>query len=296
MQSIDLNLLVALDALLREQSVTGAAHRLHLSAPAMSRTLARIRAAVGDPILVRAGRRLVPTPFAAALQPRVQAAVEESRSLLRREAGAALETLERTFVVRANDVLVGGFAAAILAIVEREAPGVRLRFAAEGDEDVAALRDGLVDLDVGVLGETGPEVRVQHLFRERLVGVVRRGHALARGRVTPKRFAAATHVVVSRRGRPHGPIDQALRGLGLERRVGVVVPSFYAALFAVTDSDLVATVPRRLAEHVAARVGAHAFALPVPTPEFAVTQAWHPRFDADPPHRWLRGTVRRACA
>ncbi len=295
MQSIDLNLLVALDALLREQSVTAAARRLHLSPPAMSRTLARIRVAVGDPILVRAGRRLVPTPFAAGLQPRVQAAVEESRALLRRENGVALATLARTFVIRTNDTIAGGFGAAILALVAREAPQVRLRFAPEGEEDVAALRDGQIDLDLGVIGESGPEVRIQQLFRDRLVGAVRLGHGLTRGRMTARRFAAGAHISVSRRGRLRGPIDEVLAQQGLERRVELVVPSFYSALFVAAASDLIAAVPARLAGSAVAAFGVHAFALPVATPDFAVSQAWHPRYDADPSHRWLRDVVRRAC-
>ena len=294
-ESFDFNLLVALDALLREQSVTGAARRLHLSPPAMSRTLSRIRAVLGDPILVRAGQRLVPTPLAVDLQPRVRAAVEEARALLRREAGFMPAALRRTFVIRTNDVLAGGFAAAILALARREAPMVRLCFVPEGEEDVVALRDGQIDLDIGVVGETGPEVRVQHLFRDRMVGAVRVGHPLTRGPITARRFAAGRHISVSRRGRLRGPIDQALGARGLQREVELAVPSFYSALFVAAASDLIATVPARLAASAAASCGVQAFRLPVETPAFEVVQTWHPRHDADPSHRWLRGLVRQAC-
>ncbi len=298
----DLNLLTALDALLSEGSVAGAARRLRLSASAMSRTLSRLRSATGDPLLVRAGRGLVPTPHAEALRERVTGLAQEVRAVLRpAEAAMDILTLERTFTVRANEGFVESFGARLVAAALSRAPGVRLRFAPKPDKDVRVLREGLVDLDVGVLGETGPEVRVQALFRDRFVGVVRAGHPLAAApEVTPERYAGCGHVVASRRGLTAGPVDDALAALGLARRVVAVVPGFPAAVAIARASDLVALVTLSFFEaETSLGPGAgramRSFALPVSTAPITVSQMWHPRLDGDPAHRWLRGLILEVC-
>src|SRR5271170_1034547 len=179
MPEADLNLLTALDALLAEGSVAGAARTLGLSASAMSRTLARLRAVTGDKLLVRAGRGLVPTPHAAALRDRVRDLAQEVRAVLRPAiTGLDFSTLQRTFTLRANDGFVEAFAARLVAAATVAAPGVRLRFAPKPDKDVRPLREGQVDVEIGVLGVTGPEVRIQALFTDHFVGVVRQGHKL----------------------------------------------------------------------------------------------------------------------
>src|SRR5476649_326527 len=244
MADIDLNLLIALDALLAEGSVVGAARRLGLSASAMSRTLARLRAATGDPLLVRAGRGLVPTPHATELRERVRDLTQDAQTVLRPVvASLDLAELKRRFTIRSNDGFVEIIAAQLVAAVTAVAGNVRLRFAPKPDKDVRALREGLVDLEIGVLGEAGPEVRVQALFRDRFVGVAREGHPLLEaGEITPERYAACGHVVVSRRGHARGPVDEALAARGLTRTVVAVVPSFRAALSVASVSDLVALV------------------------------------------------------
>lgn len=309
---MDLNLLTALDALLAEGSVAGAARRLGLSASAMSRTLARLRDATGDPLLVRAGRGLVPTPHAAALRERVRDVALEARAVLRPPASALdVARLERIFTLRSNEGFVDAFAARLVAAVTRAAPRVRLRFAPKLEKGARPLREGLVDLDIGVLGGTGPEMRVQALFDDHFVGVVRHGHPLASGDVTPERYAAHGHVVASRRGVLHGPVDDALAALGLARDVMLVVPGFPAALAVARGSDLVALVTHsyiaaeqdRLLQdrHMPDRetntggIGFAWFPLPVGTPPITISQVWHPRMDADPAHRWLRGVVHAVC-
>ncbi|WP_308013067.1 LysR family transcriptional regulator [Inquilinus sp. Marseille-Q2685] len=291
---MDLNLLVALDALLAEGSVAGAARRMNLSAPAMSRTLARIRDAVGDPVLVRAGRRLVPTPRAIELRDRVRAVVEDAQALLRPEGATDPSTLERTFTIRASDYAAGVFSAGLAAAAARQAPGVTLRFTDQGREDVKDLREGRIDLDIGVLGsETGPEIRVQTLLQDRFVGVVREGHPLLRGAMTAERFAAAPHISASRRGRSRGLIDDALERQGLSRRVTLVMPSFYAALFTAASSDIVAALPLAVVARAAALgLAVRSFELPVTVPTVTVVQSWHPRFDKDAGHRWLRQLIK----
>jgi DNA-binding transcriptional LysR family regulator len=137
-------------------------------------------------------------------------------------------------------------------------------------------------------------VRAQALFRDRLVGVVRKGHALSRGRITPARYAAGRHIYVSRRGLDKGPIDEALVSFGLEREIVAIVGEFSTALALARASDLIASVPERHTGSL--RAGMHSFPLPVATSEIAVSLLWHPRMDADPAHRWLRECVRQACA
>jgi DNA-binding transcriptional LysR family regulator len=302
MDHVDLNLLVALDALLSEGGVTGAARRLGLSPSAMSRTLARLRSATGDPLLVRAGRGLVPTPYAAELRERVHALSRDVLAVLHphvRHLDIAL--LERTFTIRAGEGFVAALAASLVAAVTKAAPRVRLRFAPKPLKDARPLREGQVDLEIGVLGAFAPEVRTQSLFRDRFVGVARIGHPLLFGAdITPERYAACGHVVASRKGDFTGPVDDALEALGLQRTISVVVPGFPDAMRIARHSDLVALAPRSclgnsLDNDQAPSAGLQSFELPVRTPQIVICAMWHPRMDADPAHRWLRDTVVSVC-
>ncbi|MBB4951550.1 DNA-binding transcriptional LysR family regulator [Kitasatospora gansuensis] len=290
--SLDLNLLIALDLLLEEGSVSGAARRMHLSEPAMSRTLGRIRKALGDPVLVRAGRGMVPTPHALSLRAEVRAVVERAQALFTPTGQVDLGTLSRTFTVLAHDAFAASYGAALLARAAAEAPGVRLRFLAESHLDAPTLREGGADLEVGVIDTTAPEVRVEHLFDDRMVAVVRPGHPLLTGGpVTPERFAAAPQLSVSRRGLLHGPIDTALAELGLSRRVLGSAPTYPAALFMLLDSDLVGLAASR-SRGLADALGLAVFEIPLTLPPLPFALAWHPRHDADPAHAWLRERVR----
>lgn len=287
----DLNLLFTLDVLLAEGSVARAAHRLRLSPSAMSRALARLRAATGDPLLVRAGRKLVPTPRALALRAPVSQLVQEGEAIFRPTEKPDLQHLVRTFTLRTRDGFVENFGPGLIARVAQEAPGVRLRFLQKLDKDSAPLRDGHVDLETGVINDrTSPELCTIALFRDRFVGVVRRGHPLTKGKLTPARYAAGQHISASWRGVDKGPIDEALAALNLEREIAAVVSGFSAALALARASDLIASVPERHTGNL--RTGLHSFPLPVSVPEIVVSLLWHPRLEADPAHRWLRGCVR----
>ncbi|RUX97134.1 MULTISPECIES: LysR family transcriptional regulator [unclassified Mesorhizobium] len=293
MTSPDLNLLFALDVLLTEGSVARAASRLRLSPSAMSRTLSRLREATGDPLLVRAGRGLVATPRAEELRQQVGRVVQDAEALLRPATLLDLRSLDRVFTLRTNESFVEEFAPRLVARIQADAPGVRLRFAPKSDKDVMSLRDAAIDLDIGVAGETGPEVRIQALLRDRFIGAVRTGHPLSEDTVTPERYAAGRHISVSRRGREKGPIDEALNRLGLQRTVVCMVSGFSAALAMARTSDLIASVPERHTE--GARAGMHSFPLPVATAGVTISILWHPRLDADPAQRWLRDCVREVC-
>ena len=291
----DLNLLFTLDVLLAECSVAHAARRLRLSPSAMSRSLARLREATGDPLLVRAGRGLVASPRAMELRDSVSQLVHAAEAALRPASKLDLEHLDRTFTLRASEGFVENFGARLLARVSKEAPGVRLHFLHKLDKTSGPLRDGSVDLETGVVDKAiGPEVRAQALFRDRYVGLVQVGHPLSKGKITPSRYAAAAHVHVSRRENEKSHVDEALAELGLKREIATTVGGYSAALALARASDLVATVHER---HTGVLfTGMYRFALPIAIPQFSVSLLWHPRLDGDPAHRWLRGCVRYACA
>jgi DNA-binding transcriptional LysR family regulator len=295
MTTPDLNLLITLDALLTEGSVARAAQRLRLSPSAMSRALARLRETTGDPLLVRAGRGLVPTPRALQLREQVSQLVQDAEAVLRPAEQLDLNQLVRTFTLRTSDGFVENFGPALIARLGDEAPGVRLHFLQKLNQDSTLLREGTVDLETGVVGDTtSPEVRTRALYQDRFIGVVRRGHALSKGKITPARYASGKHVLVSRRGRDQGPMDDALKPLGLVREIVTIVGGFSAALALARASDLIATVPERHTHNL--RAGLYCFPLPVATPTITVSMLWHPRMDADAAHQWLRGCIREVCA
>ncbi len=291
----DLNLLITLDVLLAEGSVARAAQRLRLSSSAMSRALARLRETTGDPLLVRAGRGLVPTPRALELRDRVSVLVQEAAAVLRPAEQLDLRQLVRTFTLRTSDGFVENFGPQLIARLNHEAPHVRLNFINKLNKDSALLRNGSVDLETGVVGEeTSPEIRTRTLFRDRFIGIVRMGHPLSQGAITPARYASEKHVLVSRRGHNKGVMDEALNLLGLEREIITVVSGFSVALALARASDLVASVPERHVGNLCD--GMFRFPIPFTTPEIVVSMLWHPRMDADPAHHWLRKCILEICA
>ncbi|MGW2132344.1 LysR family transcriptional regulator [Streptomyces coelicoflavus] len=297
---IDANLAVALDALLAEQSVTRAAARLRTSPAAMSRTLGRLRRILQDPLLVRAGQTMVPTPRALALRDEAATVVHRLGALLTPATGVDPATLRSTLSLQAADLVGAALAAGLLTLAGQEAPGISLRFRAEELEAGPALRDGRVDLEVGAIDHVDPETRVEELVTLRMTAAVRPGHPLAEGPLTPARFAAE-HVAVSRRGRFDGPVDAALAEHGLSRRVAVVLPGHLAALSLAARTDVVALVPAApggdsspspLTEQ-ASVLGLRLLDIPLPLPPVTIGMAWHPRHTSDGAHHWLRAAVRR---
>lgn len=290
----DFNLLLTLDVLLAEGNVARAAERLRLSPSAMSRALARLRETTGDQLLVRAGRGLVPTPRALALREKVSELVLDVEAALGPAEKPDLATLERSFTLRTGEGFVENFGPLLLARVAEVAPGIRLGFVPKLERDSSALRDGMVDLETGVLGSgMGPEIRVQALFRDRFIGVVRPGHPLCDAEITPSLFAAGRHIGLSRRGVPHGPVDDALFALGLQRNVVTTVGGFSTAVALARASGLIACVPERHTGNL--RDGMYSFVLPFAVPEITVSLFWHPRLHGDPVHRWLRGVILNVC-
>lgn len=290
----DFNLLITLDVLLAEGSVAGAARRLGLSPSAMSRALSRLREVTGDPLLVRAGRSLVPTPRALELRSQVGALVDGAHAVLRPAEKLDLAKLERRFTLRTSEGFVETFGPDLLQRLQAEAPRAILQFVAKPDKESAPLREG-VDIETGVIDlTTAPEMRAVPLFEDRWVGVVSEGHPLAKGEVTADRYVAAEHVHVLRQGLHSTDIDDAVSAAGLVRQIAMIVHGFSAALALARETQLVATVPER---HTAGlRKGMRAFALPLPVPTFTLSMLWHPRMDGDLAHRWLRAQIRTVCS
>jgi DNA-binding transcriptional LysR family regulator len=290
MQSVDANLLLALDALLRAGSVTEAARRMNVSPPAMSHTLSRLRLAVGDPLFVRAGNRLVPTPRALAMRERVSHAANEIAALLQSEQPLDVATLERTFIIRASDATIVTLGHALDAFVRREAPGVALHFIGSPLAEVIE-----VDLDIGVQYGIASDRRIQGLYQEEMVPVVRKDHPLASRRVAPDRLVALDHIgVASQRAK----LEELTKPQRRPRRQppSRIVPSFLAAAALVRNSDAYTVLPNRLLEVIVDAFGLCRLSVTGAATKVAVAQAWSPRFDNDAGHTWLRDCVRRACA
>jgi DNA-binding transcriptional LysR family regulator len=294
-EQLDLNLLRVFDALLQDASVTAAAERLHLSIPATSRALGRLRRAMGDPILVRAGRGMAPTPFALRTAPRVRSLLDEASALISADREGTAAELKRTVTIRINDGVAATLTAAAVEATAAAAPGVILRFVTEGSESTEALRDGSVDLDIGAGDVAAPDLRTAVLYRERLVGIVRADSPLGRHRhPTLAQLCQHPHVSASRRGRARGPLDDALAAAGLRRHVAAVVPTSAVAALLVASSRYVGLVPQRLAEQYGQALGIRWFPIPAALPDIEMRLLWHARLDADPAQRWLRDTIRAA--
>ncbi|MFZ5441158.1 MAG: LysR family transcriptional regulator [Myxococcota bacterium] len=285
---LDLNLLETLDALLQELSVTRAARRVGLSTPAMSHALARLRSTLGDEVLVRAGRDMVPTERARAMKDEVHEALERARALLRPQAKFDPRTLTREFRVNATDHVVTVLGAALDDLARRSAPDALLRFLPISTDDAAMLREGSVDLAVGIYAQLPPELRTRVLFTDRFVSVLRRGHPAAKGRLDLETFLELDHVQVAPRGRPGGDLDDLLAQRGRQRRVTRAVPYFLAAVQLVSQSDAVLTISERLATRFARTFDLVVLETPVALRPYALSLLWHPRQDSSPEHAWLR--------
>lgn len=302
MQSVDLNLLVVLDALLQEGSVSGAARRLHLTPPAVSRSLGRLRAITGDPLLVRAGRNLVPTPVAERMRDRthdVVAAVYEVLSPANKPSDRDVEaSLNREFRVRTGPDNAAGFGPSLLSELRQRAPQTRLVLDQEGGDALAALRDGLIDLTLGSHVIDGNEtLHREALLRDTVVVVGRRDGALARA--CGDRVPSATelsrqlHVIRSPRSIWHDPFERRLAEEGLEQDVVATAPGFAAAFALVRSGDFVCLAPERLTRPMLGD-DLRSWPVSIPLPDLLIEQVWHHRSHTDPEHQWLRDRVRAA--
>ncbi len=291
----DLNVLVALEALLATRHVTRAAERLGLSQPAMSHTLRRLRAVFGDELLVRSRGGLVRTARAEAMMGPLAEALRLVQGVLASPQVTDPFLMERTARLAMADygelmVLPG-----LVRRLEREAP--RLQVACVpmlGGDMAAVLEAGTVDLVLGVNPPVVGHLYSQKLLNERFMCAVRQGHVLARRRITLKAFAAQRHLQIAPGGLPGGPLDDALRERKLTRQVMLRVPHFLVAPELLSQTDLVLTAPARVLNKMAKRLKLHLFEPPLPLAGFTLVQVWHARDHADAVHQWLREAVLRS--
>lgn len=291
LSGLDLNLLVVLHALLETQSVKLAAARLALSPSATSHALGRLRETVGDPILVRAGRRLVPTPRGERLRPQLARLLEDVESLLVDAAEVDPQSLHRAFRISTTDYGERVVLEPLGHDIHRRAPGVDL-YGLRSTSLASDIREGRCDLGVGVISGPPADIEVEDLFEERFVCLLREDHPAAKRRLTLRRYAALDHILVAPGGTPRGVADRVLEEHGLHRRVARTVASFVVAPRLVRGSDYVLTIAERMARPLASQLGLVVMDAPEPLGGFTLKMAWHRRTQADPAHRWLRDQVR----
>lgn len=296
MDPVDLNLLPTLDALLQEESVTRAAHRLGLSTPATSHALSRLRRQLGDPLLVRAGRAMVLTPQALSLRERVRTAATEARAVMLPQGKFSPASLERSFCVHATDHVLTVLGAALDRLIAGEAPRASIQFLPNVADDAVPLREGSIDLAVGIYGDLPPELRTRALFTDRFVCVVREGHPKVGKRLSLDQFLALEHVQIAPRGRPGSYVDEMLAERGRSRRIARAVPYFLAGMLLVAETDYVLTISHRIATSLGPRFGLRLVEPPLSLRPYRLSLLWHPRMDGDAAHTFLRDAFTRAAA
>jgi DNA-binding transcriptional LysR family regulator len=293
---LDVNLLVALDALLVAESVAPAARAIGLSPSAMSHALSRLRATLDDPILVRAGRRMTLTPRARALADPLRRGLSLLSSVVVPPAPFDPLRAEEVLRIAAIDFAQNQVVPPLLALLRRRAPRVDVAVASFEPAAFKELTTGDLHLVLG-MARSDTAYPSQRLTTEDFVCVLRQDHpALRRRRLSPEAFASLPHVLISSKLRRAGAVDKALATRGLTRRVALVVPSFSAAAIAVSQSDMVLTGARREAERHAAAMPLALVPPPVPVPPFGLAMFWHERSESDPFHRWIREQVVQASA
>jgi DNA-binding transcriptional LysR family regulator len=291
-QDVDLNLLRVFDAVLRERAVTAAAARLGLTQPAVSNALARLRGVFGDALFVRTPAGMEPTPFARGVAEPVRQALALLESALSHGPGFDPGSSTRAFRFYMSDLGQVEFLPPLVERVQREAPGVRLEAAALDVEDIAdALGTGALDLAIGFLPGLGPPVRRRPLFRDPYMCLMRADHAILSGRFTRKKFLQASHALVSYRAGGHRVVEEALERAGLGPRIALRLSHFTVVPMVLERTDLVCTLPARVARVFERRGKLKSLPPPVPIPVADVAVHWHERFEADQGNRWLREKV-----
>ncbi|MEM9072185.1 MAG: LysR family transcriptional regulator [Myxococcota bacterium] len=292
LSQIDLNLLVYLDHLLRERSVTKAAARAGITQSAMSRALNRLREQLSDKILVQVGRSMEPTERALALQAPLNDVLARIRNQIFAPHEFVPATARRSFSIAGPDyvdALVCGPLAARFAV---ESPSIDLNVVGMGPAVRGEILDGRLDLLLGFPPANKASIHARRILADRFVAVVRKDHpGLRRKKLPMKQYVAYPHVLVAPGGRPGSYVDRALADEGLSRRVAVRLHSFLLVPDFLLDTDYILTVPEKLAQRMATRHALHVTDLPIVLPGLTLSMVWHTRNQADPAHRWLRQQV-----
>jgi DNA-binding transcriptional LysR family regulator len=289
LDKLDLNLLRVLDVLMQERKVASAAQRLGLSQPAVSNALARLRSALGDELLTRSSSGMQPTAYALSIHASLEPALRSVQAALR--AKTAFNPSQDAWHARLVMTDIGEivFLPPLLAHLQSAAPNLQLSTVRNTTIDLPqAMADGKVDLALGWLPDLPQGFYQRHLFRQRYVVLMREGHPLAGGKFSLSKFVGAQHVVVQAQGTGHARANAALDKQGVSRRVALEVPHFLSVPYLLAQSDLIATVPERLAQAAASAFGLRSVAHPVDLPAFEVNLFWHRRAHQNSANRWLR--------
>ena len=289
---LDLNQLVLFHHLMIERRVSRVADKLGVTQPAASNALARLRRLLGDELFLRTSSGMVPTPFAEQLADKVGQALAMIHEGLNEQAGFDPAQEQRAMTLGMTDIGEIVFLPALTERLAREAPGITLNTVRNASVN---LRDdmelGKVDLAIGLLPQLKSGFFQRRLFHQRYVCLFREGHALDRKKMSPAAFAEADHLLVIASDTGHGKVDELLRRAGVQRKVRLTVPHFVSVGHILQTTDLVATVPERLAESLIEPFGLASRPLPIPLPEIGINVFWHAKMHRSPANQWLRGVV-----
>jgi DNA-binding transcriptional LysR family regulator len=289
---IDLNLLAVFQEVYRERQISNAARRLNLSQSAVSNALARLRRLFGDALFVRTGQGMQPTPFAQSLAEPVGAALAQVALALNQRSAFEAATSTRRFTIAMTDVGELHFMPALIERCRLAAPHLQISSRRAGSIALKEeMESGRVDLAIGPFEDISEALYQRLLFRQPYVSMVRRGHPLTEGKVDLARFAAAEHLFVDSSESPYDRINQLLEKAGIGASTRFRVPHFTAVPYIVQASDLVVTVPQKLAERAGPPFGLAWITPPLKLPPLQTNMFWHRRYNQDPGNQWLRGLV-----
>ena len=287
---IDLNLLKLFDALVKERSVTRAGQKLGLSQPAASRALGRLRRLLNDRIVVRTSQGLELTPRAEALSETVARLLEDARSIVAPETFEPDKARGR-LTIATTDHMTLLLISKLISKLAHLAPGLDLEIPSTSSDNVKLITQGDADLAIGVYGELPARFHQRSLYKEDLVCLVRRGHPVIAEQLTLDTFVSMSHISVIVTGYGSNAVDKALDSKGLSRRVAVRLPHFLAAPMLVAESDMILSLPRRLAHRIAMSTPVEILELPLKIESFTPSMIWHERRHNDPAHAWLRKLI-----
>jgi len=295
-RTFDLNLLKAFDALLEECSVSRAAARVHLSQPAMSNALARLRDALDDPVLVRTPQGMEPTARALALKGPVRQALLQIETAISAQPEFDPRTAQRTFVVSATDYMEFLVLPRLMHLLQEQAPGIDIRVRSlQLNAPEEPLDSGDVDLAFGFFADVPKRLNRRHLFTETMTCLVRADHPVLYQSWNLQRFVDLSHLFVATRQVSTGVVDSILADKGLSRRIALVVPHFLVVPYIIAETDLIVTVNSRIADTYIRELPLRTLPPPLDLPEFPITMLWHPRSDGDPGVAWLRRVLVDIC-
>ncbi|MFU8803206.1 MAG: LysR family transcriptional regulator [Bradymonadaceae bacterium] len=295
---LDANLLVSLNILLEERSVSRAAKRMGISQPAMSQTLQRLRDLFEDPLLVRSGREMLPTPFARGLARRLHCLLSDLEALIREKPVFDPGQAKTHFTIAALDYVSSLFLPQLLTLTSEVAPGVNLAIRPLDKESIVQdLESGTADAAIGLFPTDAFNIEYTTLFMERFICLVRSDHPILEGdEPSVEEYVKWPHGLIDPRGDRVGAVDRRLAKQGLERRVAISLPFFLAAGEIIESSDIIFTLPERLGRYLAEQKGLTLFEPPLPLPVFPIRLGWHARLDADPGNIWLRESIYQVVA